>query len=89
MREAGAVVVALGGDEDLCLVHQAAEGLRMDDPVAIALKWRAKRAVGLLLAPQRRIGRRREIGEELGLPCADSLLQRGFGLHGPILRGST
>ena len=36
--EAGPVVVALGGDEDLRLVLEAAEGLRVDDPVAVALE---------------------------------------------------
>ena len=46
--EAGPVVVALGGDEDLRLVLEAAERLRVDDPVAVALERRADRAVGLL-----------------------------------------
>ncbi len=45
--EAGPVVVALGGDEDLCLVLEAAEGLGVDDPVAVALERRAQRTVGL------------------------------------------
>ena len=58
--EAGAVVIALGGDEDLGLVLEPAEGLRVDDPVAVALERRAQRAVGLLDARARRgIGRRR------------------------------
>ena len=38
VREPGAEVVALGIDEDLRLVAQAAEGLRVDDPVAVALE---------------------------------------------------
>ena len=80
--EAGAVMVALGGDEDLCLVLEPAEGLRVDDPVAIALERRAHGAVGLLGAPLRGIGRSRQIGEELGLPGAYSLFQRGRGLQG-------
>ena len=54
--EPGPVVVALGRDEDLRLVLEAAERLRVDDPVAVALERRAQRAVGLLdpaLAPGR------------------------------------
>ena len=47
--EAGAVVVALGGDEDLGLVLQAPEALGVDDPVAVALERRAQ-AAGRLLA---------------------------------------
>ena len=35
--EAHAVVIAIGGDEHLRLVAQAAEGDRMDDAVAVAL----------------------------------------------------
>ena len=54
--QAGAVVIALGGDEDLCLVLQPAEGLRVDDPVAVALERRAHRAVGL---PARAVARGR------------------------------
>ena len=46
--EPGPVVVALGGDEDLGLVLEAPEGLRVDDPVAVALERGADRAVGLL-----------------------------------------
>ena len=38
MGEAGAVVVAGGPDEDLGLVHQPAEALGVDDPVAVALE---------------------------------------------------
>ena len=44
----GPVVIALGGDEDLGLVLEPPEGLAVDDPIAIALKRRANRAVGLL-----------------------------------------
>ena len=47
MREPGAVVVALGGDEDLGLVLETAERLAVDDAVAVALVGRAERA-GLL-----------------------------------------
>jgi hypothetical protein len=38
MRQADAVMVAVGGDEDLRLVAQAAEGDRVDDAVAVALE---------------------------------------------------
>ena len=51
--EAGPVVVALGGDEDLGLVLEPAEGLRVDDAVAVALERRPQRAVGLLDARAR------------------------------------
>ena len=43
VREPGAEVVAFGIDEDLCLVAQAAEGLRVDDAVPVTLKGRTKR----------------------------------------------
>ena len=46
VREAGAVVVALGRDEDLGLVLEAAEALRVDDPVAVALEGGAQAAGG-------------------------------------------
>ena len=38
VREAGHEVVADGGDEDLGLVLEAAEGLAVDDAVAVALE---------------------------------------------------
>ena len=68
--EPGAVVVALGRDEDLGLVLEPPEGLRVDDPVAVALERRAQRAVGLLDLALRRVGARRLLGEELLLPGA-------------------
>ncbi len=40
--QAGAVVIALMFDEDLRLVLEATKGRGVDDPVAVALKWRAK-----------------------------------------------
>src|SRR5918996_3336812 len=40
VREPGAVVIALGRDEDLRLVLQAPERLRVDDPVAVTLEGR-------------------------------------------------
>ena len=36
--QAGAVVVAGGGDKDLGLVHQPAEALGVEDAIAVALK---------------------------------------------------
>jgi hypothetical protein len=42
-----AVVIALMIDEHLGLVLEAAEGGGMDDPVAVALEGRARRAFGL------------------------------------------
>ena len=42
--QARAVVVAFGGDEDLGLVHEPAEGLGVNDAVAVALKGRAETA---------------------------------------------
>ena len=64
MREARAVVVAGGVDEDLRLVHQPPERLRVHDPVAIALERRAQEAFVLgLRSPARLVradGERRE-----------------------------
>src|SRR5213079_1637426 len=52
VRQPGAEVVALGVDEHLRLVTQAAEGLRVDHPVAVALERRAQAALLLgVLAP--------------------------------------
>jgi hypothetical protein len=51
VREARAVVVALGRDEHLRLVHQSPEGLRMNDPVTVALERRAVLGVRLGLSP--------------------------------------
>jgi hypothetical protein len=47
-------MVAVGGDEDLCLVTETAEGDRMNDPVAVALEdvaWTAGRAIGFRKSP--------------------------------------
>jgi hypothetical protein len=54
MGQADAEMVAVGGDEDLRLVAQAAESDRMDDAVAVALEnvARAPRAtVGFRMGP--------------------------------------
>ena len=63
-----AVVVALGRDEDLGLVLEAAERLGVDDPVAVALQRRAHAAVLLGHAPPRRPRPRGAGREALGLP---------------------
>ena len=44
VRQAGAVMIAIGRDEDLRLGAQAAEGDRMDDPVPVALELAARSA---------------------------------------------
>ena len=74
--QAGAVVVALGGDEDLGLVHETAEGLRVDDAVAVALKWRAEAARRLVAgAPAGLVRADGELGEGVPLLFADSRLE--------------
>src|SRR5215208_1534177 len=60
-----AVMVALGRDEDLRLVLEAPERLRVHDPVAVALEWRAVIGVGLRLLAVRRVRARRERREKL------------------------
>ena len=76
MSQPGAVVVALGGDEHLRLVFEAAEGLGVDDPVAVALKRRAQRAVGLWPGALSRVGAGPELPHVLVLPRVDPFLQR-------------
>jgi hypothetical protein len=47
-------MIAVGGDEHLGLVAKAAEGDRMDNPVAIALEyvtWTARPAIGFREGP--------------------------------------
>ncbi|GAA3905331.1 hypothetical protein GCM10022276_24870 [Sphingomonas limnosediminicola] len=46
--QANAEMIAIGGDEDLRLVAKAAEGDRVDDPVAVALKNVARPARALV-----------------------------------------
>ena len=77
VREAGAVVIALGGDEDLRLVLQAPKALRVRDPVAIALERGAKPAGRLVLCPLGRVGERRQRRQPLSLLSADAGLERG------------
>ena len=66
--EPRAVVVALVKDEDLGLVHEAAEGGRVQDAVAVALEGAPRRAVGLGVKAPARGNRARGIGG--GRPCA-------------------
>ena len=75
--EPRAVVVALGGDEDLGLVLEPPEALRVDDPVAVALERRAQAARRLLTRAVRRVGRGRQRGQPLGLLGPDPGLERG------------
>jgi hypothetical protein len=84
--EPGPVVIALGGDEDLGLVLEPAEGLGVDDAVAVALKRRPQRAVRLLHRTPCRVGTRRPVGEELLLPSGDAVLELGGCGHPPIIR---
>src|SRR3546814_6589311 len=55
MGQARPVVVALVIDEDLRLVLQAAEGGRVDDPVAVALERRAVGRLGFRHEPAARL----------------------------------
>jgi hypothetical protein len=76
VRQARAEVVALGGDEDLRLVLEAAERLGVHDPVAVALQRRAQAAVGLLSGAARRVRARRQGREHLVLPRGAALGER-------------
>src|SRR5215210_4089329 len=76
--EARAVVVALGRDEDLGLVLQAPEGLRVDNPVAIALERRTMVRLWFRLLADGRIRAGGERREKLLQPL-DPLPERGSG----------
>jgi len=69
-------VVALGRDEHLRLVLQAAERLRVDDAVAVALERRAQPALLLGSLARGRVGRRGERGELRGLLRAHARRER-------------
>lgn len=61
VRQPRPIVVAVGSDEDLCLVLQPAKGRRVDDAIAIALEIRTCRARRFRIEPAaRRPGVRRE-----------------------------
>ena len=51
VRQPCAVMIALGGDENLRLVHQTSESAAVYDPVAISLKHRPALAFRLGKAP--------------------------------------
>src|SRR4051794_10636889 len=64
VRQPGAKVVALGVDEDLRLVAEAPERLRVDDPVAVALERRAQSAILFVVrAGTRLVGANGERGQ--------------------------
>jgi len=50
------VVITLVVDEDLGLVLESAEGLGMDDPIAVALEGRAVLMLGLFRDPTQGLG---------------------------------
>ncbi len=77
VRQPRAVMVALGRDEHLRLVREPAKRLAVHDPVAIALKRGAQRAVLLLARALRRVGARRERGERVILLSADTRRECG------------
>ena len=56
--EAGPVVVAGRGDEDLGLVHQPAKALGVEDPIAVALERGAQVALRFRHGPLRSAARR-------------------------------
>jgi hypothetical protein len=69
VREARSVVIAGRREEDLRLVLQAPEGLRVDDPIAVALKRRTDGIFGLRTHPAlRRRGPRRLRRQRLEFP---------------------
>jgi len=51
MRQAGAVVIAFVIDEDLGLVYEPAKGGRVNDAIAVTLKFAAIRVRGLGMNP--------------------------------------
>ena len=83
--QAGAVVVALGRDEDLRLVLEAPERLRVDDPVAVALERRAQResASGAARRPGTSGGERRERGR---LPAGSAAKEVATGMPPIVAR---
>src|SRR5918995_7222045 len=86
VRKPGAVVVALRRDEDLGLVLQAPERLRVHDPVAVALERRRVVRVGLLLLPHGGVRASRERGQRLVLEPLHPLPEGGSGElgHAPV-----
>src|SRR5919109_2956483 len=76
VRKASAVVIAFGSDEDLRLVLEAPERLRVDDPVAVALERRAVIRVGLSDRSSRWIRAGPEGRQPLPLEPLDAVTQR-------------
>jgi hypothetical protein len=64
VRQSRAVVVARGSEEDLRLVHQPSEGLRMNDAVAVALKFGAVDALHIRMIAPLRVRRQKSMGRE-------------------------
>ncbi len=54
MGKAGNIVVTLGGDKYLCLMLETAEGIGVDNTVAVALEGSAYRAGFLVSYPASR-----------------------------------
>jgi hypothetical protein len=77
VRQARAVMITLGIDEDLRLVLEAPEGLRVNDAVAVALKRRSQAALFLFLAraPARVVGPYGERREPAVLVLAHASLE--------------
>jgi hypothetical protein len=70
-------MVPLWRDEDLCLVHQPAERLRVDDPVSVALERCPDVGRGLVPLPtQSVIGTDCQRSEQLLLLLANARLER-------------
>ena len=86
VRQPGAVVVALGRDEDLRLVLEPAERLRVHDAVAVALEGGAVIGIGLLLRAPGGVGASRQ-RREVGLPALDPLAKRGAEAWAMRVRG--
>src|SRR5262245_21644850 len=82
----GSVVVALRGNEYLRLVFEAPEGLRVDDPVTVALKRGAHHAVRLRLAADRWIRGRRPLPQVLALPGSNPFFERSRRNRGRLAR---
>ncbi len=77
VRQPGAEMVVAERREDLRLVLEAAEGLRMDDPVAVALEGRSKTAGLLVVAAAACLVRAHGVRRKpLLLMQADTLFER-------------
>src|SRR5215472_175184 len=78
----GPVMVPLVVDKDLRLVRESAEGGRMDDAVAVALKWRTHRVLRLRVKPAPALLRFRCIGRKTNRSDhMQNLRAPAFGVH--------